>query len=45
MTFSADGTQTVSYDSARATVTAEVGALPAVFDGRVVYRTSRGPAT
>ena len=37
-TSSEDGTQTVPYDGSRATVITDQGALPAVFDGRVVYR-------
>ena len=45
MTFTADGTQTITYASSQATVTAEAGALPAVFDGRVVYRTSTSGST
>ena len=45
MTFTADGTQTITYDSSQATVTAAAGALPAVFDGRVVYRTSTSGST
>ena len=45
MTFAADGTQTITYDSSQATVTTEQGALPAVFEGTVVYRTSTTAST
>ena len=45
MTFEADGTQTITYDASEATVTADVGALPAVFDGTVVYQASTSGST
>ena len=45
MTFAADGTQTITYDSSQATVTTEQGALPAVFEGTVVYRASTTGST
>ena len=45
MVFDADGTQTITYDGDEATITTEQGALPAVFDGRVVYRTSTAGGT
>ncbi|MCY7394721.1 MAG: hypothetical protein LH468_00995 [Nocardioides sp.] len=40
MTFTADGTQTITYDGDQATITAQGTPVPAVFDGQVVYRTS-----
>lgn len=45
MTFTADGTQTVTYDQAEATATAMGQEQPVVFDGEVVYRTSTDGAT
>lgn len=36
--FTADGGQTIRYDGSEATVTTQVGALPAVFDGEVRYQ-------
>lgn len=45
MTFAADGTQTVVYEGSEATVTTDQGALPAVFDGQVVYRTTTTGST
>ena len=45
MRFAADGTQTITYDSSQATVTTEQGALPAVFEGTVVYRASTTGST
>jgi hypothetical protein len=45
MTFTADGTQTVSYDQAEATVTALGQPQAVVFDGEVVYRTSTDGGT
>lgn len=45
MEFSADGTQTVSYDDSAATIATQGQEVPAVFDGRVVYRTSTAGGT
>jgi hypothetical protein len=45
MTFTADGTQTIAYDSDEATITAQGTPVPAVFDGEVVYRTSTSGGT
>lgn len=45
MTFSADGTQTVTYDGSSATIATQGRELPAVFDGEVVYRTSTSGGT
>jgi len=45
MTFTEDGTQTITYDGSQATVTTEQGALPAVFEGTVVYRASTSGMT
>lgn len=43
--FGADGRQTITYESSQATITTEVGALPAVFDGVVVYDASTTGST
>ncbi|WP_380164463.1 hypothetical protein [Jannaschia sp. R86511] len=43
--FGPDGRQTITYDSSRATITTQVGALPAVFDGSVVYVASTSGST
>ncbi len=45
MRFSADGIQTVTYDSSPATIATGGQELPAVFDGEVVYRTSTADGT
>lgn len=45
MTFTADGTQTITYESDEATITAQGTPVPAVFDGQVVYRTSTSGST
>ncbi len=45
MAFTADGTQTVTYDGSQATITSQGRAVPARFDGEVVYRTSTSGAT
>lgn len=45
MTFTADGTQTVTYDGSTATITAQGTDVPARFDGEVVYRTSTSGST
>lgn len=45
MTFTADGTQTITYDGDEATITAQGTPVPAVFDGEVVYRTSTSGGT
>ena len=45
MTFTEDGTQTITYDGSQATVATEQGALPAVFEGTVVYRASTSGMT
>lgn len=45
MEFAADGTQTVSYDDSAATIATQGQEVPAVFDGRVVYRTSTAGGT
>lgn len=45
MVFTADGTQTITYDGEQATITAQGTDVPAVFDGEVVYRTSTSGGT
>ena len=45
MTFTADGTQTITYDGDEATITAQGTPVPAVFDGQVVYRTTTSGGT
>ena len=45
MVFTADGTQTVTYDGESATITSQGTDVPAVFDGEVVYRTSTSGGT
>lgn len=43
--FGPDGRQTITYDSSQATITTQVGALPAVFEGSVVYQASTSGST
>lgn len=45
VTITADGRQTITYDEAEATVTTEVGALPAVFEGVVEYQVTTSGET
>lgn len=45
MTFSADGTQTITYDADQATITTDQAEMEARFDGEVVYRTSTSNGT
>ncbi len=43
--FGPDGRQTITYDASQATITTEVGALPAVFEGSVVYDATTSGST
>ncbi|MGJ7439581.1 hypothetical protein [Aquipuribacter sp. MA13-6] len=43
--FGPDGRQTITYESSQATITTEVGALPAVFEGSVVYDATTSGST
>lgn len=43
--FGPDGLQTITYDSSQATITTQVGALPAVFEGSVVYQAGTSGST